>query len=848
MLRKTTGFLLSTGWAGLAMGLAAPALAQQGAEEPAKAAAGAAGNVGLDEIIVTAQRRSESLQRVPLSVVAVGPEQIKQNGLRTIEALNRIAPNVVIERVGLFPGAASLSVRGVGYAGIESFTDPDVAVYVNGIYQARNSTALSQTIDLSSIEVLRGPQGTLFGRNAYAGAISVRTARPEMNETSGSAAVTLGNLGLVDLDFVGNVPLVEDVVAMRLAVRSHNLSGLWRNNGITTTGAIDQTLAGRSVGRERSLVVRPSIRFTPNDRLDIQFIGEFMREHDQAGATLSLPLNGSTIRSIGGVQANPFGDKRAGIAGDGSNPYRTGYGLAGRPMDFEQDSITMDASYDTGIGKFRFLGNYQTTTSEVWTDTDGSVANIFSSARFEDYSAYSGELQFASDFSDRLSIIAGAMAFYDRYKTTQLTFNNFGPNSPATFSLSNYLSPASATCFGNQTTVVTSGCSSPSFAVSYINNGGRRRAYAGYVQTEYHITEPLSIVAGIRYSYERKYDYYGSNSTFAQSGLPSSVDPADHLIPSTNFLPNGTPLVYRAAPYKNDNWSPRLGVNYKLSPDILLFAFWQRAFKSGGFNANSADLNAFRTPYGVEKVDTYEAGMKSEFFNRKLRVNINGFYGKYTDLQRSAVVASPTAASGITTVTTNASDLKSYGFESEIAYRPTRDLTFFANVAWNHASYSRYCADLNGAEASATPLIAPDLAICGPTTTVVASNGATTYLVPQDYSGKRPLRAPRWDISGGVTKDVDVGTGKVSFQANANYRSSVDTDLLNRLYSYRPSMLTVDGSIRWVPDNGRYTVSLWGRNLTNKIEILNYTAVGNVFAFGVPTAPRQYGVTIGANF
>ncbi|WP_374281106.1 TonB-dependent receptor [Novosphingobium sp.] len=835
------------------MGLAAavvPATAMaQNAQERPEAQADASENEGLEAIVVTAQRRTENLQNVPLSVVAVGAEQLRSSGVQTLEAVNRLAPNVVVERVGLFPGAASLSIRGVGYAGIESFTDPDVAVYTNGIYQARNATALAQTIDVAGIEILRGPQGTLFGRNAFAGAISVQTARPEMNVAKGSAGVTIGNFGLADLDFVGNLPIVTDKVAARIAVRQHNLSGLWTNNGITPSGAVDQTLKGKRAGRERSLVVRPSIRFQPTENLDIQFIGEFLRERDQAAPILSAQLNGATIRSIGGVMSNPFGDKRAGIPGDGSDPWVTGFSLSERPMNFDQSSYTADISYTTGIGKMRFLGNYQKTKSDVWADTDGSVANIFSSDRFEDYKGTSAELQYTSDFSDKLNLIAGALYFHDQYKTTQLSFTNTTSiNSPAVFNVTSYLSPNSATCFGNQSTAVTTGCTYPAYNVSYINNGGKRTAYAAYMQGEYHLSDPLSVVLGIRYSSERKYDYYGSNSTLAQTGLPLSLDPTLHTLPISDFLPNGRPLIYRADPYKNSNWAPRVGINFKANDDVLLYAFWQRAFKSGGFNANAADLAAFRTPYGPQTVDNFEGGMKAEFFDHKLRVNLSGFYGKYNGLQRSQVTASNTAPSGVTTVTSNTADLKSYGLELEIAAKPTKDLTLFVNGAWNKAYYTRYCADLNGAEASSTPTLAPALAVCGPITTVVSSTGATTYLVPQDYSANRPLRAPRWDITAGFTQNVTIGTGTLSLTGSMNYRSSVDTDLLNRLYSFRPAMTVFDATIKWAPDNGDYSISLWGRNLTNQIQVLGYTPVGNTFAFASPTPPRQYGVAMNVNF
>lgn len=833
--------------------LVAPAAYAQAGGGQSPAATGNSGGSQLEEVVVTAQRRTQNLQEVPLSVVAVGGEQLRARGIQTLESLNRIAPNAVVERVGLFPGAASLSMRGIGYSGIESFTDPDVAVYVNGIYQARNATALSQTVDVSSIEVLRGPQGTLYGRNAYAGAISVQTNRPNMSEFEGAAVATIGNKGLRDFDLIVNVPITQDVLSGRIALRSHTLGGFWTNNGIIR-GVVDTTLEGQRVGAEKALVIRPTLRFTPDERWDIQLIGEFMRQDDQAAPIASTPITpnaasptgftNSAIVGFGGYQHNPFGDARRGIQSDGTDPWVTGFSLADRPMKFDQDSYTLDASYDTGFGTLRFLGNTQKTKSDVWVDTDGSVANIFSSGRWEDYKATSGELQFVSDFDAPLDIVAGAFAFKDKYRTTQLTFTNFNAVFPDVFNVTNYLRTAAgataATCNATLALAARTGCVYPFYSISYINNGGERKAYAAYVQAEYHVTDQLGIVAGVRYAYERKYGYYGSNNELGTTGLGTLVDPSLHL------RPLNAAQIFTALPIKNDGFAPRLGLNYKMTDDVFLFAFWQRAFKSGGYNAGSADRTAFQTPYGPEDVDNFEAGIKSEFFDHKLRVNVQGFYSKYKNLQRSQVVFSPTAASGVTTVVTNNADVDSYGVEVEIAARPMEGLTLFSNIGWNKASYDRYCFDFNGAEATTTP-VDTLRAVCGPPIPVPLANGTTQFLVPQDYSANRPQRAPRWDVTAGFTQEFAFEGGEVSLTGSVNYRSNVDTDLANRTFSYRPSMTVFDATLGWRPENGRYAVSIWGRNLTNEVEVLGYTPVGP-FAFSSPTPPRVYGVTLSTDF
>lgn len=232
---------------------AGAAYAQSAPDAPVAAAGGT-----VQEVIVMAQKRAQSLQDVPISMAAISSETLQEQAILNLEGVNRMVPNAVIEHVGLFPMAAALSMRGIGYAGIESYTDPDVAVYTNGVYQARNATALSSTVDVESIEVLRGPQGTLYGRNAYAGAVALRTHRPSMDETEASASATWGNYGRWDAEVVGNVPIVEGKVAARLAARSHHFDGFYKNNGIIdSAGTVDQTLKGMSDGIPRSRTSTP---------------------------------------------------------------------------------------------------------------------------------------------------------------------------------------------------------------------------------------------------------------------------------------------------------------------------------------------------------------------------------------------------------------------------------------------------------------------------------------------------------------------------------------------------------------------------------------------------------------
>jgi len=804
----------------LALALATPAAAQEAAPGGASSDDG-----GIEEIIVEAQRKAQNLQDVPVSVAAFTNDELGRVAAVSLRAINGLASNVVLEQVGLFPAAASFSMRGVGTSGIESANDPEVAVYINGVYQARNAIALSSTVDVEAVEVLRGPQGTLYGRNAYSGVVALRTKKPDLSGLSATAAATIGNYGRQDFEFVGNVPLSTDKVGFRVATRLHNLDGWYRNDGIVDNiGTVDPTLKGKPVGKEQNLYVRPSLRFTPDDRWDINFTGEIFRERSKAYPALSLA--GTTgLAAQGFPGTNPFGDPVAGIAPDGTSPFDVGYSLENRPANYDMVTLLGDVAYKADAGTVRLIVSHMKGDSEVWADTDGENVNVFSSARYEDYKALFSELNFVSDFSDKVDLVTGVTYLWDHYNTTQLSFTDFAAPFPAVFS-----------------TLTVNPGTTALINPAYINNEGKRKAFAAYAQVEYHFTDALSGVLGGRYSYEKKYGYRGQNTTLTAAGIAPTADFSAHT------FSNNAAIVFGPAEESWDNFSPRVGLNYKANDDLLLYTFWQRAYKSGGFNNNASDRTAFTVPYGEEKVDTYEAGFKSEFMDRKVRINANFFYTQFGNLQRTLVTPSPTAASGVVTITTNAADLRSYGLELESVYQPLPDFKLFLNLGYTNAKYTDYCAPLAGLRATqASPT---GRAICGPITTVLTPTGTTAgFLVPEDYSDLKPVRAPRWDVTGGFQKDFEMpGGSSVTLNTSANYRSHTWANLTNVPYSYRSPLFTVDASLEWKDKDERFSALLWVRNLTNDVELLNVTPVAGQFAFAHPTDPRTYGLTLRANF
>lgn len=792
----------------------------------------------VEQVTVQAQKKEESQQSVPLPVSAFSGAALERKFATDLEDLNKAAPSVQLQHVGLFQHAAAFTIRGIATGGIESFDDPHSAVFIDGVYQARNAWALSNMLDVEAVEITRGPQGTIYGRNAFAGAIVVRTQKPEMTEFGGKASLQVANAGSFIVGLVGNMPIVEDKVAFRMASQFLKFSGYYKNDGVIIDSApftpvvshIDEDLKGTRLGGDQYVYFRPSVRFTPNDALDVTVTGEIIRERGDGSPALnalydprtpSNPFCGATgtpaafncntsffeaLYPTSGLSRNPFGDGGTGEPGDGSDPHVTGWNFSPNANDLNSYNVTMNADYTTSFGTFSLTANYAKQRSAIYTDTDGTNVDLFSSVRFEDYKTYQTEFHFVSDFSDTFDMIVGVFYLWDQYQVGQKLYTpNIGP-----FTIDNPLQ-------------------------SFGTNGQDRKTWAAYIQGEYHFTPALSLIAGIRYSWEKKYKVFGTPITdIISQGIPGDSD-------FSRFPTGPGSLLFGPIEDTWDNFAPRVGLNYQLNDDILLFAFWQRAFKSGGFVNNAATELTFASPYGEERVDNFEGGIKSDWFDRALRVNANVYYSKYKGLQRQIIRPAATP-SGQETFTTNAADARSYGIELEVTAIPVDGLTLTGNIGYNDIKYTRFCADLDGPEATAVP--ASGRAVCGDVTLTAIGE----YLVDADYSDLDIGSAPKVIANLGFTYDFPIGDmGNLSIGSNVNYTSAMTRNQsVGRLD--RRAMLLVDAAINWESPSGMYKVSLWGKNLTNDVERLSSTPVAFLFAFEHATRPRTYGITLTADF
>ena len=580
---------------------------------------------GLQDIIVTAEKRSTSLQRTPIAITALSAETVRDHQISDLKDVQALVPNF---KMGDAEGVSQITVRGVGSNVFKPGSEGEVAVNENEVYIARGVAQQTGLFDVSSIEVLRGPQGTLYGRNASAGAVNITTARPT-DQLAGYGDVTVGNYGAVRLEGAVGGPINDQgTLSVRVAGFRETRGGYGHN-----------VVTGADVENKDAYGVRGTIVIKPTSNLQAALIVEYYHQQDRSGQFHYFgPAGLSGLQGASGIQ--PLFLTRGGFAPSDSRdiayPFDGSFGLRTLAItgivDWKSD----------GPFSIRSITGYRRQRAPFTFELDGgSSANVFG---FSDEPAqqFSQELQLHYD-TNSLHVTAGGYYFHEKDDVT-----------PQYFVFSDYLMQnilhiapvAPYVRFLSQ--------------VAYL----RTNAYAGFGQATYNVTSRLSLTAGIRYSTETKQDTQ-------QFGFQPSVPyPSSAPFPSAVALPDAT----------FSSWTPKFGAQFQITPRVLLYASYAQGFKSGGYDVGVATP----APYRPERLTSYETGLKSTLAGGNIRANITGFYYNYTDLQVQQVV-------GLAVQTSNAATAKVYGVEGEFSFLLSPAFEIDASGSWTHARYSHFC-------------------------------------------------------------------------------------------------------------------------------------------------------------
>ncbi len=728
-MRRTKNRLLASAASFAVVLISAPAFSQDAPDSRAEAEG------GVVDIVVTAQRREESLQDVPLSIVALGRETLKNNDVTEASRLEQLVPGLRLGRSGADPRPA---IRGITTESIQGNADPRVGFYIDEIYQSRTSQSSVPFVDLERVEVQKGPQGTLYGRNSFGGNIAISTAKPT-DTFEGGVNLMYGSYRRMMADAHINLPLSE-AVAVRFAGYVERRDGFIKS--VTAPGYADQD-------DKNQQYVRGSLRIAPpgsgleiifrashwnddskgNGTFNAKAIGQFVDPSlvtapggtlNIGGATFTFP-NGFNGRTFQG-QFFPFATFRDGIVDATLNgvPVDLGYPVLG-PYKVLNDApsrqrikstqISLMFNYDIGdVARFRSITGYNNFDAARSTDNDGTPANYGIGYFLTQNKAFSQELQVQSTTDSPFQYTIGSYYLNDKvpdgffsqrirgYSTAGALANAPGTGGYPLYFGSNFTAlPAAngATVNAPSTAFITPNASDAFNPLSFAKNV----SYASYGQASYTFADRLTITGGLRYTIDKK----DLRSALATPGLPGG----GYLVyqPSLNFNrtcdgvtaadPSSTApaftvanaLTTRCGKTTFKYFTYRVAADYKINDDVLVYASYSTGKHSGGFSYSPITNSAGQPlpPYGTESVEAFEAGMKGTFFDRRLQFNLAAFYNLYTDLQVQTSFANPLVPNSVITLLSNGAKNKTPGVDLSIVAYPMPKLRLNFAVNYLHA-------------------------------------------------------------------------------------------------------------------------------------------------------------------
>jgi iron complex outermembrane recepter protein len=590
----------------------------------------------LEEVIVTARKKEQRLQETPVSVTAIGSDELDTRSIVNIKELGTVVPNFAVSSsLGGGASAGQYFIRGIGNFDFIATTEQNVGVYLDGVYISRSLGAALEVLDFDRVEVLRGPQGTLFGRNTTAGAVQIVSAKPG-NEFSGEAKVTVGSRDHIDGKISVNMPLIEGKLLSRIAVASLNQDGY-----------VDNLFLNEDAGDNNVDAGRVQLLWIGTENFEAALTADYSRKRSTGGTekTIFMAPGDFLVGLYNNSVLAPQGLALIDQSFVTDDPFET---FAGARNDDNYDvwGTTLTLDWDLGDNlTVKSITAYRDTESQTAYDLDSTPYPLLEQWIDVEQEQFSQEFQLAGVAVDgRFDWIVGAFYFYEDTSESQFVpfFDNVVAVGGGNFELSG-VGAFEAFGLGSFNTELKQ----------------ESRSYALFGQGTYEVSEKLGVTAGIRYSYEEKelFSEISGFAGFAQPGI--NVD---------------------------DNWdsvTPHFDLQYHVTDDVLTYISVSRGFRSGGFNGRALGPAA-PTSFDPEKIWAYELGIKSEWLGNRLRLNTSGFYYDYTDFQGTTL-----AEGDLSVIVGNIADVDVYGFEVELAARPVTGLTLTAAAGYTDHDISK---------------------------------------------------------------------------------------------------------------------------------------------------------------
>jgi iron complex outermembrane recepter protein len=799
--------------------LSAPAVAQTTGAAPTPAnppgtqgATSPNDSGALEEVVVTARFKSENLQSAPIAITAITAEQIESRGYENVTQIANAAPNVNMEQAGSgFGKLAFVSIRGVGQSDFKYTFEPGVAFYIDDVYFGTAFGSIFDLTDVASVEVLRGPQGTLFGKNTEGGAVRVLTKKPT-GDGSGYFEAGYGSFARERFKAAMDISLIPDRLFLRVSAGSNRSDGYqdiydFACENPSLAGKLKPTTFGNSCqigtyGGDNVQVGRLALRWLAAEGLEVNLAGDLLDDHGEAPANkiiaIALPPNPSGTPGKPGTQISNA------LALFSTNATIPQYGV---PLDGRFITSSPFTTYGTMTDPITGVVGPNTSTLYSWGaagtvdwDTPWRTVTVKSISAYRRYHGEFAQDTSGAPFTGNMPInFLSHLQFSEEVQVNGRAFND-----ALEWTAGGYYLDSRDVNSG----IVDQPSNVGGRGILFLTNDpAASKDESGFVHANYHLSSRWALELGGRYSHETKsYQFYRYEPNLVGI-VPAGLFPTN----------NGNFLAGFAPPYPTGNvaisrFDPKAGISYDWTSDIMSYLQFSTGYKSGGFNPRPLTRSQV-TSFGPEKVKAYELGLKSEWFEHKLRANLAAFVSDYTDLQLPVATVDP--GTGLPAfLTQSVGSVRISGLELELLARPTRGFTIDASLGF----LNYHTNSLGGA--AYDPLTNPG----GPTLS------------------DQPALTPRWKGNLGVEYAFLLGgLGTLTPRADFTYQSREFNDPQNELISMQSGYGILNARLTWQSERGGWQASLFLSNLTAK---LYYVTEQNLLSTydtvtGQPGRPRE---------
>ncbi|MFC3067796.1 TonB-dependent receptor [Phenylobacterium soli] len=763
----------------------------------------------IDELVVTAQKREQSLQDVPIVVTSVNAQQLQDAGVRDIKDLTVVTPGLTVTTTSS-SAITTARIRGIGTVGDNVGLESSVGVVIDEVYRPRNGVAFSDLGELDRVEVLKGPQGTLFGKNTTAGVINVITKRPEFTFGANSEA-TFGNLNTFGFSTSVTGPLIEDKLAGRLFVAGRHRDGYYER-------------VGRDTNDQNYYTGRGQLLWRPSADVDVNFAADYTKRHEACCGAVQL-INGPTAPLVLALAPG-------GIANPPDIHNLRDYGNRNDVKDIEDKGAQAIVNWDThalGNAKLTSVTAYRDWLQKGGGDVDWTGADILYSPKlgsgdvgFTEFKTFTQEFRLAGS-TDKLNWLVGAFYSDEKLKlhVRTVTYGN---------QFESYLSGLLAAAGGLPTFE-----GHPNNGTAYAPGAGQNdtydqheRGFALFTNENYKITDALELTVGLRYTWEKKDlatfwnntdNAIGCATAIARFGaIGRTLGGAYPALCATSSNPLFGQIAHNNQHKKENELTGTAKLSYRFSPEVLAYASYAHGYKAGGFNldriapgaqsvAGQAATPVLDTSFAQELVDSYEVGVKNTLLDRTLLLNATVFYQEYKDFQLNAF-------NGLVFTVASVPKVISKGVDADFLwFTPVEGLSLNGGATYAETYY--------------------------PT--------STPAVLGARLPGSRLSLAPLWSISGAGTYEHPIGENLVGrFALNAKYVSSYNTGSDLNPVKTQKGFTLVNARIGIGPQDKKWQAELWAQNLFDKR--YKQVAFDSVFQTGSYDAfmglPRTYGVTV----